>query len=241
MITSPSAQDTSFGAIVVAAGAGTRFGAERPKALLELAGRPLVRHAAESMLAAGAVRLIVVIPDGGADGFARALHGLAVDALVTGGAERTDSVRNGLAALAASEDRPPIVLITDAARPLVPLQVTRRVVAAVAAGAPAVVPAVPVTDTIRELTGPQDDGHGSRMLDRSMLRAVQTPQGFDLETLLAAYRRLGADVITDDAGVCERAGHPITLVDGDSASFKITHPPDLALAEIMINNERQVR
>jgi 2-C-methyl-D-erythritol 4-phosphate cytidylyltransferase len=227
-----------FAAVVVAAGAGTRFGADRPKALLDLAGQPLVRHAAAAMIAAGATRLVVVIPEGWSGRFAEALDGLAVDHLVAGGAERTQSVRNGLAALDRGPDgsgpdpggAPSVVLIQDAARPLVPTAVTHRVVAAVAAGAAAVVPAVPVTDTIRELVGGT-----SRTLDRSRLRAVQTPQGFDLAVLRDAYAGIGDDVITDDAGVCERAGHRVRVVDGAPESFKITHPADLALAELIMD------
>lgn len=225
-----SAPSAEFAAIVVAAGAGTRFGADRPKALLDLAGKPLVRRAAEAMVAAGAARLVVVVPAGWTDRFADVLTGLPVDDVVVGGSERTASVRNGLAALQ-GPGRPAVVLVQDAARPLVPVAVTRRVVAAVAAGSPAVVPAVPVTDTIREQTG-----DGSRSLDRSRLRAVQTPQGFDLSTLLEAYAQLSTDIVTDDAGVCERAGYPVTVVDGAPESFKITRRADLALAELLLGD-----
>jgi 2-C-methyl-D-erythritol 4-phosphate cytidylyltransferase len=221
---------TSFAAIVVAAGAGTRFGADRPKALLQLGGRSLVRHAADAMLAAGAAELVVVIPDGWQNAFAEALEGLTV-ATVAGGVERTDSVRHGLEEISA--DRTPVTLITDAARPLVPPAVVDRVVQAVAAGAPVVIPSIPVTDTIRELDA-QLGASASIMLERSRLRAVQTPQGFDTVVLLDAYRRLGAEVVTDDAGVCERAGHRVQLVDGAAESFKITYPADLRLAELTI-------
>jgi 2-C-methyl-D-erythritol 4-phosphate cytidylyltransferase len=109
---------------------------------------------------------------------------------------------------------------------LVPVAVTRRVLQTAAAGAAAVVPTVPVTDTVRELTA-----DGSTMLDRSRLRAVQTPQGFATAALISSYDRLGDAVITDDAGVCERAGHPVTIVEGSPLSFKITYPGDLIRAE----------
>lgn len=221
--------------MVVAAGAGTRFGADRPKALLDLAGRPLVRHSVESMITAGADVVVVVIPDGHRADFEAALEGMPVT-LVAGGAERTHSVRNGLAVLAADRDRLEIVLIHDAARPLVPITAVHRVVAAVAAGAAAVVPAIPVTDTIRELTG-----GGSRMLERSRLRAVQTPQGFALAELVDSYAALGDEVVSDDAGVCERAGHQVSVVDGDARSFKITYPADLLLAERLLVDEVTVR
>lgn len=218
-----------FAAVVVAAGSGARFGADRPKALLPLAGSPIVRHAVQTMLAAGAAQVVVVAPEPELDAFAGALDGLAVDAITPGGSERTHSVRAGLAAVAGFPARPAVVLVHDAARPLVPVEVVGRVVAAVAAGSGAVVPAVPVTDTVRELT---EDG--SRMLDRTRLRAVQTPQGFDLDLLLGAYRRIGTAVITDDAGVCEQAGHPVTIVDGAADAFKITYPADLQWAEELL-------
>lgn len=238
------ARSTTFAAVVVAAGAGTRFGADRPKALLTLAGRPLVSHAAQTMIDAGCGVLVVVVPDGWQDAFDQALVEVSVGAstmtVVAGGAERTHSVRNGLAAITGpGTEPPPIVLITDAARPLIPRAVVDRVVTAVADGATAVVPAVPVTDTIRAYA--PDGGAESTMLDRSLLRAVQTPQGFATSALLDAYDRLGDEVVTDDAGVCERAGHRVRIVDGATDSFKITYPSDLASAELILASKESVR
>lgn len=223
-----------FGAIVVAAGAGTRLDAGRPKALLPLQGTSLVRRAVEAMTRAGGDPVVVVIPPGYRDDFATALAGCPALQLVEGGQERTHSVRNGLTSIWSRPEatRPTRLLIHDAARPLVPSAVTERVVAALRAGATAVVPAVSVTDTIRQVTD-----SGSVPVDRRQLRSVQTPQGFDLDVLADAYRRLGDAVVTDDAGVCERAGYPVTLVEGSSASLKITHRTDLAAAAALVENE----
>lgn len=251
---------TSFAAIVVAAGAGSRFGADRPKALLRLGDRSLVRHAADAMIDAGCAELVVVIADGWRDDFEAALRGLPAR-MVPGGAERTDSVRRGLATISA--ERTPATLITDAARPLVPHAVIRRVLDGIGADAPVVIPVVPVTDTIRELdaespglevqwnkpasqrasglgSSSREPAVGSVMLDRARLRAVQTPQGFDTAVLLDAYRRLGEEVVTDDAGVCERIGHHVGLVDGSAESFKITYPADLRLAELIIAQREEL-
>lgn len=236
-MSSPSS--TPFAAIVVAAGAGTRFGGGRPKALLELAGRPLVVHAVRTMIDAGCAELVVVVPTDSRAAFLDVLSKMPLTAMVNGGQERTHSVRKGLAGIAEAGTTPPITLITDAARPLVPQIVVERVVAAVADGATAVVPAVPVTDTIRVF--PSDDGGDSTMLDRSRLRAVQTPQGFATTALIDAYDRLGDAVVTDDAGVCEQAGHQVVIVDGAPASFKITYPADLALAELMMAAKESIR
>lgn len=220
-----------FGAIVVAAGAGTRLQADRPKALLPLQEKPLVRRAVQSMTEAGADPVVVVIPPDHRDDFRTALAGCRVTELVEGGHERTHSVRNGLNAIQSEPAvaRPEHLLIHDAARPLVPPSVTERVVGALRAGAVAVVPVISVTDTIRQVTEA-----GSLPVDRRLLRSVQTPQGFNLGVVTQAYQRIGDEVITDDAGVCERAGHPVTLVDGSAASLKITHRTDLATAAALV-------
>jgi 2-C-methyl-D-erythritol 4-phosphate cytidylyltransferase len=222
-----------FGAVVVAAGAGTRLESGRPKALYALDGTPLVRRATEAMAIAGADPVIVVISPGYHNDFAEAVAGSGVTRLIEGGRERTHSVVNGLDAIAAlpAASRPRYLLVHDAARPLVPQEVVHRVVEALRAGAPAVVPAIEVTDSIRRLTST-----GSAPVDRGLLRSVQTPQGFDLDTLIAAYRLIGDEVVTDDATVCERAGHPVTLVDGAAEAFKITHRSDLFAAAAMLQD-----
>lgn len=222
-----------FGAVVVAAGAGTRLASEQPKALAPLGGTALVRRAVDAMNDAGAGPIVVVIQPGYRESFAEAVAGCKVTALVEGGLERTHSVRNGLHALAAlpPQTRPEYVVVHDAARPLVPAVVTGRVIGALQRGAPAVVPVIQVTDSIRRVTG-----DGSVPVDRRELRSVQTPQGFDRNVLMDAYRRIGDHVVSDDAGVCEQVGYPITLVDGAVESLKITHRSDLVAAAAMLED-----
>lgn len=215
-----------FAAVVVAAGSGTRLGAVAPKALLELGGRALVDRAVALMAACGADPVVVVVPAAHREEFAATLRGRAVT-LVDGGAERQQSVLAGLDAI--TDPAPPVVLVHDAARPLVPPDVVERVVGAVEAGARAVIPVVPVTDTVRRV-----DGDTSELLDRSRLRAVQTPQGFDRVTLVGAHRRYAATPVTDDATLCELAGHPVALVDGSTDALKITHPFDVVVAEALL-------
>lgn len=215
---------------MVAAGSGSRLGAPVPKALVALGGRSLVRHAVDAMVAGGAERVVVTCPAGHEAAFAETLCDVFVPVhVVAGGAERQDSVRVGLEALR-QQTGDAVVLVHDAARPLVPPEVTRRVVDAVRAGAAAVVPVVPVADSIREV------GERSRVVPRDALRAVQTPQGFPLTVLGEAHRLVEAQglSVTDDAAAAEAAGHPVTLVDGDHEAFKITGPLDLLLAEAVL-------
>ncbi|MCT2138779.1 IspD/TarI family cytidylyltransferase, partial [Dietzia cinnamea] len=149
--------------------------------------------------------------------------------------ERTDSVRNGLAALTAHRRRPraavyDVLLVHDAARCLTPPDAIRRVVTAVRGGAVAVVPVLPVVDTVKQVDA---DGYVVGTPDRAALRAVQTPQGFAPDVLLAAYDAAG-DVTTDDAGLVERTGDRVATVPGDPLAFKITTADDhaRALAEL---------
>jgi 2-C-methyl-D-erythritol 4-phosphate cytidylyltransferase len=212
--------------IVAAAGSGLRLGADRPKALVPLAGRPLVAWAVETLLAGGVDDVIVAIPAAQRADFAAALPGVR---LVEGGATRTASVR---AALAAAGERADAVLVHDAARPLTPPAVVARVLAALAAGAPAVVPVLPVVDTTVLVGG---DGVIADAVPRAPLRRVQTPQGFSRAVLAAAYDALPAGAeLTDDAAVVRAAGVPVGTVDGDERAAKVTVPHDLALAELLV-------
>jgi 2-C-methyl-D-erythritol 4-phosphate cytidylyltransferase len=213
-------------AIVVAAGFGVRLGGEVPKAVRPLVGRPLVSWSVEALAAGGATEVVVVVGEGLQDVFTSAL----VDApipfrLVVGGATRQESVARGIAALPPGD----VVLVHDAARPLVPAEVVRGVVAAVRAGAAAVIPVVPVTDTIRQVVEA-----GSVVVDRSGLRAVQTPQGFARDALVAAHAAANGRDFTDDAAVCEASGYEVVLVPGSRESLKITEPYDLAVAEAIV-------
>ncbi|UOX99894.1 2-C-methyl-D-erythritol 4-phosphate cytidylyltransferase [Blastococcus sp. PRF04-17] len=213
--------------IVAAAGSGSRLGAELPKALVPLAGRPLVGWAVEALQAGGVDEVVVVVPPAERAAFAEALPPAVV--LVDGGPSRTASVRAGLAAAGSAAG---VVLVHDAARPLTPPAVVERVLTALADGAAAVVPVLPVVDTTVVVDG---DGVVTGTLPRATLRRVQTPQGFDRATLVAAYARLADDAdLTDDAAVVRAAGVSVATVEGDDRSAKVTVRHDLDLAELQV-------
>ncbi len=213
--------------IVAAAGSGSRLGAELPKALVPLDGRPLVRWAVDALLAGGVAQVVVTLPPGQRAAFASALPDDVV--LVDGGHTRTASVRAGLAAV---DEAAGAVLVHDAARPLTPPEVVARVLAALADGALAVVPVLPVVDTTVAV-GP--DGRITGALPREQIRRVQTPQGFSRATLVEAYRRLPAHAeLTDDAAVVHTAGVRVATVAGDERAAKVTVAHDLVLAELQL-------
>ncbi|CRK61175.1 2-C-methyl-D-erythritol 4-phosphate cytidylyltransferase [Alloactinosynnema sp. L-07] len=225
-------------ALVPAAGRGERLGAAVPKALVEVRGEPLLIHAVRGLLDAGRVRHVVVAaPANLVDATAKLLAdaGLAAD-VVAGGADRTASV--GLAlrhALGVIPDTS-VVLVHDAARAFTPPSVIRAVVDAVEAGARAVIPVLPMADTVKQVDA---DGVVVATPDRSALRIVQTPQGFDTATLVAAHAL--ADSATDDAGLVERLGVPVATVPGHAYAMKITTPFDLVVAEaIVLQTERSL-
>ena len=210
--------------IVAAAGSGLRLGADIPKALVPLAGRPLVCWAVDTLRAGGAAEVVVAVPAAERAAFAAVLGPDVL--LVDGGDTRTASVRAALAAIGPDAD---VVLVHDAARPLTPPDVVARVLTAVRAGARAVVPVLPVIDTTVVVGS---DGVVTGALPREELRRVQTPQGFHRATLVEAYDRLPAGAeLTDDAAVVHTIGVPVTTVAGDERAAKVTVPYDLALAE----------
>jgi 2-C-methyl-D-erythritol 4-phosphate cytidylyltransferase/2-C-methyl-D-erythritol 2,4-cyclodiphosphate synthase len=219
------------GALVPAAGRGERLGVGTAKALHPVAGRPMLVRAVRT-LASGPVDVVVVAaPEGLVEEVRAALadeHPGAELAVVEGGGTRTASVRRALAALPASVE---VVLVHDAARPLVPPSLVDAVVRAVTEGADAVVPGLPVVDTVKEV-----DEHEVVLatVDRSTLRAVQTPQGFRRAVLERAYDEAGDAETTDDAGLVERAGGRVVVVPGSEEAFKVTRPLDLALAEAVL-------
>ena len=233
-------------ALVAAAGRGTRLGAEIPKAYVQLRGRSLLERSVTAMETSEIVDHIGVIVSPDMEPHARQLlRGHDVQ-FIHGAGERADSVWEGLKALPLSDAT---VLIHDAARALTPPGMIARVARAVLDGAPAVVPAVPVADTIKRVT--EDGSIVVGTPDRAILRAVQTPQGFDLATLRAANEKYFAHTgaaatsasaagagaghpgftATDDASLMEWFGVPVTTVQGDPMAFKITTPIDLVLAE----------
>jgi 2-C-methyl-D-erythritol 4-phosphate cytidylyltransferase len=203
--------------VVVAAGSGRRFGGA--KQFEDLAG---VRVIDRSVAVARAVcdGVVVVLPAASLGAPEADVAG--ADRVVPGGSTRAESVRAGLSAVPAAAE---VVLVHDAARPLATVELFERVIAAVRAGAEAVVPAVEVTDTIRDVDG--------GVLDRDRLRAVQTPQGFRAATLRDAHAT-EADA-TDDAGLMELIGRSIVLVEGERTNLKLTGPEDRVVAEALLD------
>lgn len=207
-------------AIIPAAGSGVRLGADVPKAFLALGGLSLLTRSALAMSTVADI-LIIAAP---ADSLDEASAQLAqVDAeihIVAGGEHRQESVANALRMV--PEDVS-IVLVHDAARPLVPVEVTQNVVAAIRSGAKAVIPVLPLVDTIKRVN---NQGVAIETVDRNQLRRVQTPQGFDRATLDLAYENPEV-VATDDAGLMDALGIPVLTVAGDERSLKITTMADV--------------
>jgi 2-C-methyl-D-erythritol 4-phosphate cytidylyltransferase len=235
-------------AVVPAAGRGERLGPGAPKALRRIGGQPLLVHAVRALGAAPSVEVVVVAaPAADVQAVSDLLADLSFDArirVVAGGPSRQASV--GLA-LAVLDDHPDVdvVLVHDAARPLVPVALIESVVAAVRSGASAVVPGMPVADTIKRIETVDATALVAETLDRAGLRAIQTPQGFDRAVLVAAHAaaaELGAAAAaapaTDDAALVERFGHRIHVVHGDEEAFKVTRPIDLVLAEALLARRR---
>jgi 2-C-methyl-D-erythritol 4-phosphate cytidylyltransferase/2-C-methyl-D-erythritol 2,4-cyclodiphosphate synthase len=230
-----------FSAVIVAAGAGARAGPGEAKQWRRLAGRPVVRWSAEALLGAGADELVVVVAAGEEARADEALAGLSGWRLAGGGAARSDSVKAGLAALAAGYDA--IVLVHDAARPLVRREHVERLLAALA-DAPGAILALPLADTLKRDEGQRDDGKAqiAETVPRAGLWRAQTPQAFRLGVLRAAYAAWPAgEEPTDEASVLERAGQPVALVPGDPALAKLTYPEDFAMAELMAGAARTLR
>ena len=258
-------------AVLTAAGSGSRLGANVPKALVPVGGTSLLRRAAAGLIDAGVVsHLVVTAPaddverfraelagllDGSSDGALNGIgetgetvptrtSGVGTTVEIVSGSphSRQASVALGLAAALAAVPQADVVIVHDAARALTPPEVTRRVVAAVRAGHEAVVPALPVTDTVKEVeageAGEPEPVVGTPQ--RARLRAVQTPQGFRTDTLVAAHRagaeRAGDEALaaSDDAGLVEACGGSVVVVAGDERAMKVTTPMDLALAELLV-------
>lgn len=203
-----------------------------PKAFVAVGGTPMVRLAVDGLLASGAVdRIIVMVPVELVESAVALLPPSDAVRVVVGGAERTDSVRAGIAAAPDAG----YYLVHDAARALTPPALIARVAAELRAGRRAVVPALPVVDTVKTV---DQDGVVTGTPNRAALRAIQTPQGFAADLLRAAYE---TNVLaTDDAGLVERLGAEVHTIPGDPMAFKITTPLDLMLAETVCNAARSV-
>lgn len=195
-----------------------------PKQFTLWHGKPVVRHSAEALAAAGVAKIVVAVPAGAADIAEQALAGIAGVRIITGGATRQQSVKLALEALEA--EAPTHVLIHDAARPVLPLEVIARLVAALDQNLGAI-PVLPVVDSLAHADG----GLMGSPARREDLRRVQTPQAFHFAAILAAHRVWsGAQEAGDDAQVARAAGHEVALVEGDERLHKLTFASDFAQA-----------
>ncbi|MEA2169412.1 MAG: 2-C-methyl-D-erythritol 4-phosphate cytidylyltransferase [Solirubrobacteraceae bacterium] len=206
-------------ALLVAAGSGERLGADRPKAFVVLAGKPMLEWSLIAIADAGIADVVIALPPGEE-------HPLGV----AGGVTRSESVRNALAAAPADAEA---IVVHDAARPLVEPGLFRRCVAALE-HADAAIAAAPMTDTVKEAGA---DRVVTQTLDRSRLWAIQTPQAFRRAALEQALD-VADDVLaaaTDDASLVERAGGTVVIVEAPPSNFKITTPHDLRVAEALLS------
>lgn len=226
--------------VVVAAGSGTRLGHEEPKAFAPIHGVTILEHALRGVFAAVGPAQVIVVAPAALVGRARAISEHAAGAasgyltVVTGGDTRQRSVAAGLAAL---WDGIEAVLVHDAARALTPSALIDRVAQSVlSGGGSGVIPALPVSDTIKRVDGERV----VESVDRSELVHVQTPQGFPRAALVAAYASASEDH-TDDAALFTAAGNPVVTVPGEARAFKITTPWDLRRAEQLLDSGSRIR
>ena len=222
-------------AIIVAGGSGTRFGAQLPKQFLELGGIPILMRSIEAFgeNSDGSFDVIVTLPEGQMALWQELCEKYAFSVphrVVAGGDTRWHSVKNALDSIVDMTDID-IILVHDGVRPLVTADLIGRTMEA-ARNYGAAIPVVMLNDSVRQVKGDV-----SRALDRSTLRAVQTPQAFDAGMLLEAYSFPYQPSFTDDASVVEQLGYPVTLVEGDPNNLKITRPMDLAVAEYLLKQD----
>ncbi len=221
--------------IIVAAGSGSRFGATLPKQYCELAGRPVVMTTIERFRKATPDATIILVISPAHEELWHDLcvrHDFTSPVTVYGGATRWESVKNAINRINTSSHLPDIITVHDGARPCIDTALITRVTDAIKEGHACAIPVTPVVESLR-LANP--DGT-SQPVDRSLYRAVQTPQAFNARLLTDAYRLPYSSNFTDDASVMAAAGYNDTvLVDGDPRNIKITHPDDLAIASIYLN------
>jgi len=225
-LSSASSPEPRAAAVIVAGGSGRRIGGPVRKQYLEIDGIPVLLRAVVPFLSDPRIQqVVVVIPADDVEAPPPWLASLGVR-IVAGGAERGDSVRNGLAAVEAEAD---FVLVHDGARPFVSSEVIDRVLEAAPSAA---IAAVPVTDTMKEVDG---DGAITGTPDHARLWQAQTPQGFPREGLARAYARAREEGLaaTDDAALYERYVGPVRVVMGSYRNLKVTRPADLAIAEAL--------
>ncbi|MCX7358914.1 MAG: bifunctional 2-C-methyl-D-erythritol 4-phosphate cytidylyltransferase/2-C-methyl-D-erythritol 2,4-cyclodiphosphate synthase [Alphaproteobacteria bacterium] len=223
-----------FAAIIVAGGRGERAGGDIPKQYRALAGKPVIAWSVSALAAAGATEIVVVCAPEHADLCHVATRGSAAVTIVDGGATRTASVRAGLAALGEAD----AILVHDAARPGLTVEMIGALVSTLRDGASAVAPAIAVPDTLRRA---DDAGRIVEDVARDGLMRIQTPQAFRAQALRAAYAALAPNaVMTDDVAVARANGVDAVLVTGDEKLMKITYAEDIAMLERMLGVERIV-
>lgn len=224
------------GIVVVAGGSGSRMGAAMPKQFLEIAGRAVLVRTIERMREAlPEAEIVVVLPEAHVELWRECYERseCKVEHIIAlGGATRFDSVQSGIAALS---DDCSLIAVHDGVRPMLSVEMIRRGVECAAENG-AAVPVIAVVDSIREV-----DSEGSHAVDRSRLRAVQTPQVFRSDLLRRSYEAVGASLedrskATDDASVVEMAGYKVALYEGESQNLKLTTPTDLSVAEVILAN-----
>ena len=233
----------NFFAIIVAGGKGLRMGADLPKQFLPIGGRPVLMHTLEAFeRAVPGIHLVLVLPADHQPFWNELCQRHAftlVHTIATGGPTRFHSVLNGLQTILENEtwlaDRADaLVAVHDGVRPFVAPEVIRHCFES-AREEGAVVPVVPVVETLRQLdSASAGEPEKSVTVDRSRFRLVQTPQTFQLTLLQQAYEQPFRDAFTDDASVVEAWGHPIMLVEGNRENIKITTPFDLVVAEALL-------
>ena len=219
--------------IIVAGGKGLRMGSDIPKQFLPIGGKPVLMRTLERFRAySSALQIILVLPEAQQDYWRQLCENYHFDVehqIANGGQTRFHSVQNGLALV--PDDAEGVVGVHDGVRPFPSIEVIRNCYET-ARTAKAVIPVIPVVETVRQL---MNDGQvSSRTVPRDDYRLVQTPQTFDIQLLKAANRQPYNDGFTDDASVVESYGYAITLVEGNRENIKITTPYDLKIAEVLI-------
>ena len=216
--------------IIVAGGKGLRMGSDIPKQFLPIGGKPVLMRTLERFRAySSALQIILVLPEAQQDYWRQLCEDYHFDVehqIANGGQTRFHSVQNGLALV--PDDAEGVVGVHDGVRPFPSIEVIRNCYET-ARTAKAVIPVIPVVETVRHLVGDK-----SVTVPRGDYRLVQTPQTFDIQLLKAANRQPYNDGFTDDASVVESYGHAITLVEGNRENIKITTPYDLKIAEVLI-------
>ncbi len=218
-------------AIIVAAGAGERFGSATPKQFIEIVNKPVIVHTIERFEAAPSVHVIILVlaPDklNWFEPYREAYS--KVRRIIAGGSTRAESVFRGVNAVDEDSD---LIIVHDGARPMVSVdEIEKTIAAAKKIGAACLV--APVTDTIKSVSG----GEIAATLDRTKLRRAMTPQVFRKEILVRAFENADlSEAVTDECYLVEKLGHPIGFVEGRSRNIKITHPDDLVFAEALLKN-----